>query len=263
MFDHDLLADLPAPGDDEPPSLRADIADELADHLRCAFRREVFKDGDEIAAEQRVLDRFGDPQKLARRLWWQAMRSMIMGQRILSGLQWLVSLSAVALAGAVFWQQSQMWQEMRAARQEEAAQRQALTTALNQLQTQKQAASVPAITYADVPVHEIADENLPNAALPIGAADVPVRIAEESPSDAGLSMDRGPDAVSFGPPPAVEAADTESPPALSAKMDPGPHGVNFTSPPPVVAPVAESSPVLTAKFVLEKADGPAVSPKRV
>src|SRR5215469_4154387 len=100
MFDHDLLAGLPAPRDDEPPSLRADIADELTDHLRCALRREVFKDGDETAAGRRVLDRFGDPQKLARRLWWQAMWSLIMRQRILSGVQWLVSLTAVVLAGA-------------------------------------------------------------------------------------------------------------------------------------------------------------------
>ena len=39
----DLLADLPAPHADEPPTLRQDIADELADHLKCAAQRESFK----------------------------------------------------------------------------------------------------------------------------------------------------------------------------------------------------------------------------
>lgn len=136
MFDQDFLADLPAPRDDEPPQLRGDIADELADHLHCAHRREMLKDGNDEAARQRVLDRFGDPKKLARRLWWQAMWSRIMGQRLLAGLQWMVSLAAVTLAGAVFWQQMTILQEMRIARQEDAAQRQALTNTLNQLQAQ-------------------------------------------------------------------------------------------------------------------------------
>lgn len=136
MFDQDFLADLPAPRDDEPPQLRSDIADELADHLHCAYRREVLKDGDDESARHRVLERFGDPKKLARRLWWQAMWSRIMGQRLLAGLQWMVSLAAVTLAGAVFWQQMTMLQEMRIARQEDAAQRQALTNTLNQLRAQ-------------------------------------------------------------------------------------------------------------------------------
>src|SRR6185437_1114173 len=103
MFPLELLADLPEPRRDEPASLRIDIADELTDHLVCAFRREVLRDGDEAAARRRALDRFGDPKQLARRLWWQAMWSRIMRQRIVSALQWTVALVAMLIAGAVFW----------------------------------------------------------------------------------------------------------------------------------------------------------------
>lgn len=154
MFDHDFLADLPAPRDDEPPHLRSDIADELADHLHCAHRREVLRDGDDDAARQRVLDRFGDPKKLARRLWWQAMWSRIMGQRLLAGLQWMVSLAAVTLAAAVFWQQMTILQEMRTARQEDAAQRQALAKTLSQLQAQAAKPTLDTATLTNVPGQE-------------------------------------------------------------------------------------------------------------
>ena len=62
---NDVVADLPAPLDDEPPSVRQDIADELADHLACAYRRELFRHADERVAKQQVLDRFGNPQRIA------------------------------------------------------------------------------------------------------------------------------------------------------------------------------------------------------
>ena len=133
MFPLDLLAELPEPRDDEPSSLRIDIADEVADHLQCAFRREVLKDGVRAAAQRRARDRVGDPKKLARRLWRQAMWSRIMRQRIVSGLQWMVALTAMLISGAVFWQQSQLLAELRQARQEDAAQREALTAKLDRL----------------------------------------------------------------------------------------------------------------------------------
>jgi hypothetical protein len=143
MLPLDLLADLPEPSDDEPPSLRADIADELADHLQCAFRREVIKDGDAAAARRRALDRFGDPKQLARRLWRQAMWSRIMRQRIVSGLQWMIAVTAMLISGAVFWQQSQLLAELRQARQEDAAERQALTTKLDRLELPTATAGAP------------------------------------------------------------------------------------------------------------------------
>ena len=81
---HDALtADLPAPRDDEPDSLRDDILAELADHLACAYRRELLRGADAATARQRVLERFGDPAAVARRLWLDAMRGKIMSQRIL------------------------------------------------------------------------------------------------------------------------------------------------------------------------------------
>src|SRR5690349_11665903 len=105
MFPLELLANLPEPRNDEPASLRVDIADELTDHLVCAFRREVLRDGDEAAARRRTLDRFGDPKRLARQLWRQAMWSRIMRQRIVSALQWSVALLAMLISTAVLHQQ--------------------------------------------------------------------------------------------------------------------------------------------------------------
>lgn len=46
MYDDDLLAELPPLRDDEPSSLRDDIAAELADHLACAYRRELLTTSD-------------------------------------------------------------------------------------------------------------------------------------------------------------------------------------------------------------------------
>ncbi len=82
-FRDGLSAELPAPRDDEPGSLRDDILDELADHLVCAYRRELLRGADAATANQRVLQRFGDPAALARRLWLDAMKGRIMSQRIL------------------------------------------------------------------------------------------------------------------------------------------------------------------------------------
>ena len=44
-FRERLSALLPPPRDDEPASLRQDILDELADHLICAYNRELLRSG--------------------------------------------------------------------------------------------------------------------------------------------------------------------------------------------------------------------------
>jgi hypothetical protein len=81
---HDTLsAFFPPPRDDEPASLRQDITDELSDHLICAYNREVLRGADSSVARQRVLERFGDPAAVARRLWLDAMKGKIMAQRLL------------------------------------------------------------------------------------------------------------------------------------------------------------------------------------
>lgn len=74
---------LPPNRDDEPGSLRSDIADELADHLLCARRRELQRTGDETDAERAVLDRFGNPGGVARRLWLFHMKERIMKDRVM------------------------------------------------------------------------------------------------------------------------------------------------------------------------------------
>ena len=96
----DISAGLPAPRDDEPRALRSDITDELADHLACSAARERLRDIDqplrsdtEVLAA--VLERFGNPNEVARRLWWDAMKEKIMTQRILSGVTIVVAVAAV------------------------------------------------------------------------------------------------------------------------------------------------------------------------
>lgn len=104
MSPEDLLADLPPMRDDEPSSLRQDIVDELADHLECAVRREQVKSNGADDVERRVLERFGNPRQIARRLWWLAMWSRIMSQRVLLGFSLAGNVLAILLSVAVFWQ---------------------------------------------------------------------------------------------------------------------------------------------------------------
>ena len=104
-FGGSLTSRLPAPRDDEPPGLRDDIADELADHLACSLQRELLRGGDPSAAGARVLEQFGDPAAVARRLWFDAMKGKILAQRVLIGTCLVLAAACVALVGLV-WQQS-------------------------------------------------------------------------------------------------------------------------------------------------------------
>src|SRR5271165_7509364 len=110
-FRDGLSAELPAPRDDEPGGLRDDILDELADHLACAYRRELLRGADAATAHQRVLDRFGDPAAVARRLWLDAMKGKIMSQRILVACCVLLTLISLSLAG-LLWTQAVRSREM-------------------------------------------------------------------------------------------------------------------------------------------------------
>ncbi|HWL10427.1 MAG TPA: hypothetical protein VNQ76_18630 [Planctomicrobium sp.] len=96
----DLSADLPPPHDEEPDSLRQDILDELADHLACALRRETMISSDTSQAQTNVLQRFGNPAKVARKLWWDAMWEKIMMQRI-TLVASLLSVIFVACIGVI------------------------------------------------------------------------------------------------------------------------------------------------------------------
>ncbi len=98
----EIAAAFPKARDDEPPDLRARIVKELRDHLDCAYRGELLKCGNEAEAEQRVLARFGDPKRLARKLWLDAMQERIMSQRVL--MFWSGLMAAVCVAmGVLFW----------------------------------------------------------------------------------------------------------------------------------------------------------------
>jgi hypothetical protein len=70
----DITEGLPGPRGDEPADLRRNIVDELADHLGCAMTRELRRTKDETEAQRNVLKRFGDPKRIAYRLWFDAMK---------------------------------------------------------------------------------------------------------------------------------------------------------------------------------------------
>jgi len=111
-FRDSLAAQLPSRRDDEPPSLRQDILDELADHLACAYKRELLRGAEATVAQARVLEQFGDPAAVARRLWFDAMKGKIMTQRVLIGACLLLSVVVCGAALALERQQS-----LRAARE--------------------------------------------------------------------------------------------------------------------------------------------------
>ncbi|MCA9075877.1 MAG: carboxypeptidase regulatory-like domain-containing protein [Planctomycetaceae bacterium] len=119
---HDFTADLPPPRDDEPASLRQDIIDELTDHLECATRRELLASGgrqspvsDELTtAQSRALTRFGNPAKIARRLWLDAMQEKLMAQKITLTLASVATVACIVLC-VLMWQALHQGQEAQAA----------------------------------------------------------------------------------------------------------------------------------------------------
>ncbi|MEZ6054994.1 MAG: carboxypeptidase-like regulatory domain-containing protein, partial [Planctomycetaceae bacterium] len=134
MSQHDLTADLPPPRDDEPSSLRQDIIDELTDHLECATRRELLINttasggrqsplGDELtAAQSRALTRFGNPAKIARQLWLDAMQEKLMAQKITLTLASVATVACIVLCVLMwrFVENSHAADQARLAAQQEA-----------------------------------------------------------------------------------------------------------------------------------------------
>ena len=133
---HDALSSLlPPPRDDEPANLRQDILDELGDHLACAYNRELLRGVDSSVARQRVLERFGDPAAVARRLWFDAMKGKIMVNRLLIATC-LVVMAACGMSVALAWRwvnQDQLQRTRAAAESIEANRR--LADVLVQAQT--------------------------------------------------------------------------------------------------------------------------------
>ncbi|MFI5458609.1 MAG: hypothetical protein ACHRXM_24515 [Isosphaerales bacterium] len=102
-FRETVSALLPPPRDDEPATLRQDILDELGDHLACAYKREVLRGVEASVARQHVLERFGDPAAVARRLWLEAMKGKIMAQRALIATCLVVTIVSLSLAGLLWF----------------------------------------------------------------------------------------------------------------------------------------------------------------
>jgi hypothetical protein len=148
VTDLPLDADLPAPRDDDPPSLRQDILDELADHLDCAVRREVLVGGDGIdAAKSRALARFGNLRAVARQLWFEALQDRLMSARLTLVAICLLTLVCLGL-GAALWQMQTAQRELADAQH---AQSRELLDKLTQLIDRPQptaAATMSAITPA-------------------------------------------------------------------------------------------------------------------
>ena len=92
----------PPPLDSESADLRRDIIDELADHLACAMQRERRHTDDEAAAQRAVIERFGNPGRLAYRLWFDAMKETIMSQRISLVTNIVVATACIAIALVAF-----------------------------------------------------------------------------------------------------------------------------------------------------------------
>ena len=96
-WSEDITGELPAPRDDEPEHLRQDIADELSDHLDCALNRELYFTQDEQQAKQNVLSRFGNVNRIARKLWFDWMKEKIMSQRLNLAMTTLMTAVCIVL----------------------------------------------------------------------------------------------------------------------------------------------------------------------
>ncbi|MCC6695683.1 MAG: hypothetical protein IT365_08645, partial [Candidatus Hydrogenedentes bacterium] len=93
----------------EPGGLRQDILDEIADHLACAAEREADRGGENDNEETvwgRVLERFGNPDVIARKLWWDEMRETVMREWIQTGVMVAVAVAVVVFMALVTRQMS-------------------------------------------------------------------------------------------------------------------------------------------------------------
>ena len=97
-WDKDAERAFPARHPREPGGLRQEILDEIADHLACAAEREreLQEEENEEAVWERVLERFGDPDAIARTLWWDQMRETVMREWIQTGVMIVVTIAVLA-----------------------------------------------------------------------------------------------------------------------------------------------------------------------
>jgi hypothetical protein len=199
QFD-ESAAQFPAPRAEEPENLRREIVEELRDHLTCARRREHMASGEqtEEAVRRRVLDRFGDPAAVARKLWLDWMWERIMNQRILVAtcvLMAVISCVALGLAWASLKGQQDMMATWRSASETQMRDQQKLFERLlaqsEKVLTQGAAKSQPSIEWNPVELKFVADK--PDGP-PLSGVQIQLTNMDRDsgiPSVAGKSDERG------------------------------------------------------------------------
>jgi len=112
--------DLPRPSPREPRTLRQDILDEVQDHLLLAAEEEraARKDADDDEIRKSVIERFGNPAAVARRLWWDAMKEVIMRDRIIAATVVVVGIAFVVFVAGGWTHLSRRQDALLAAIQE-------------------------------------------------------------------------------------------------------------------------------------------------
>lgn len=97
------------PPDDSAPNepaeaiLRRDIADELTDHLELSARAKQLGGADPQDAQQDALDALGNPNALARRLYFDAMKGKTMRQNIHTAALLFLTTSVIVLGVMAWW----------------------------------------------------------------------------------------------------------------------------------------------------------------
>ncbi|MEN6625428.1 MAG: permease prefix domain 1-containing protein [Candidatus Sumerlaeia bacterium] len=98
----ELRRAMPGPHEREPRSLRRDIEDELADHLACSIERERARGLGDAQARAAAIERFGNPGRIARKLWMQAMKEHIMRDRLIVAVNILLAVVIIFAAVMVY-----------------------------------------------------------------------------------------------------------------------------------------------------------------
>ncbi|MEM9020993.1 MAG: hypothetical protein AAGC44_10550 [Planctomycetota bacterium] len=99
----DLAPDGPKPGEPSEAHLRRDIADELTDHLELSAKAKQIGGASQKLSKEHAIKAFGNPDALAWRLYFDAMKGNIMRQNIQAGAVTVIALVVVLLGISIFY----------------------------------------------------------------------------------------------------------------------------------------------------------------